>query len=135
MPEYLLLKKCNAINMPGQLISRDKLQAFELLFEDAVGNTYVSWVCCSAIYAEGMVKAISRMVPVNFPPVKPGEEPGEEYTDGQEIRKCRKCGCTEDNACPGPCYWVEPDLCSACVQPFDNDPKKQNPSGLILVKG
>lgn len=30
-------------------------------------------------------------------------------------RKCRVCGCTEDDACAGPCYWVELDLCSACV--------------------
>jgi ParB/RepB/Spo0J family partition protein len=34
--------------------------------------------------------------------------------------KCRKCGCTDSNACedPGdglPCSWVEPDLCSACA--------------------
>jgi len=34
---------------------------------------------------------------------------------------CRECGCTEYD-CSGciertgsPCYWVEPDLCSACV--------------------
>jgi hypothetical protein len=28
------------------------------------------------------------------------------------------CGCTEDDACNhpgfGPCWWVEPDLCSHC---------------------
>ncbi len=29
---------------------------------------------------------------------------------------CRVCGCTEDNACQGGCYWVEPELCSACAQ-------------------
>lgn len=32
-------------------------------------------------------------------------------------RQCRKCGCTEERACPppaGPCFWVEYDLCSAC---------------------
>lgn len=29
--------------------------------------------------------------------------------------KCKICGCTDDNACPGGCYWVEPRLCSACV--------------------
>ena len=32
-------------------------------------------------------------------------------------KKCRVCGCTEDNACLSkgvPCHWVEPDLCSAC---------------------
>jgi len=33
-------------------------------------------------------------------------------------RKCRICGCTDNRACMssrGPCYWVEPDLCSGCV--------------------
>ena len=43
---------------------------------------------------------------------------------------CRVCGCTEINACPGAfggCYWVEPDLCSACAP--DDHP------GLIRVKG
>lgn len=29
-------------------------------------------------------------------------------------QKCRVCGCTEMQACPGGCYWVTPDLCSAC---------------------
>lgn len=36
------------------------------------------------------------------------------------VRACRKCGCT-DLDCSGcwqrtgfACYWVEPDLCSAC---------------------
>ncbi len=30
-------------------------------------------------------------------------------------QKCRVCGCTENHACPGGCYWVEWDLCSKCV--------------------
>jgi hypothetical protein len=30
-------------------------------------------------------------------------------------QKCRVCGCTWENACPGGCYWVEPDLCSQCA--------------------
>lgn len=34
------------------------------------------------------------------------------------VRQCRKCGCTDDRACPGGCWWVpDPDggdLCSAC---------------------
>jgi hypothetical protein len=35
-------------------------------------------------------------------------------------RKCRVCGCTDDDCrqciekIGAPCYWVEPDLCSAC---------------------
>ena len=28
---------------------------------------------------------------------------------------CRECGCTDITACDGGCYWVEEDLCSACV--------------------
>lgn len=34
------------------------------------------------------------------------------------VKRCRRCGCTEDNACmtiQGPCYWVEDDLCSVCA--------------------
>ena len=31
------------------------------------------------------------------------------------ISRCRACGCTDMNACPEGCYWVEPDLCSECV--------------------
>jgi len=34
--------------------------------------------------------------------------------DNEQV--CRVCGCTEDNACPGGCSWVEPDLCSRCVE-------------------
>jgi hypothetical protein len=32
---------------------------------------------------------------------------------------CEGCGCTDDNACPGGCYWVsrDPPVCSACVDP------------------
>ncbi len=32
-----------------------------------------------------------------------------------EERKCRVCGCTQNNACPGGCYWIERDLCSNCA--------------------
>ena len=28
--------------------------------------------------------------------------------------RCRECGCSDFRACPGGCWWVEPDLCSAC---------------------
>ena len=31
-------------------------------------------------------------------------------------RRCRVCGCTQNNACPGGCWWVEDDLCSACAE-------------------
>lgn len=31
------------------------------------------------------------------------------------LGRCRECGCTEAQACPGGCYWVEEDLCSQCA--------------------
>lgn len=39
-------------------------------------------------------------------------------------RKCRTCGCTEHNACPGGCSWVEEDLCSSCVGKEENTEAK-----------
>jgi len=30
-------------------------------------------------------------------------------------QRCRVCGCTNEQACPGGCYWIECDLCSACA--------------------
>jgi len=30
-------------------------------------------------------------------------------------RACRVCGCTDTAPCTGGCWWVEPDLCSACA--------------------
>jgi len=34
----------------------------------------------------------------------------------ESIKACRVCGCTQERACPGGCYWVEADLCSACAE-------------------
>ena len=38
-------------------------------------------------------------------------------TRGQcKVKKCRRCGCTEDRACAGGCSWVaDTDVCSACL--------------------
>lgn len=35
---------------------------------------------------------------------------------------CRVCGCTEEEACPSGCCWVEADLCSTCAQLSDPVP-------------
>lgn len=32
-----------------------------------------------------------------------------------DIRSCRYCGCTDDNACLPTCSWAGPDVCSSCV--------------------
>lgn len=33
------------------------------------------------------------------------------------VRRCRECGCTDEQACWPGCWWVETDLCSACDEP------------------
>ena len=32
-----------------------------------------------------------------------------------KARICRVCGCTDDSACDGGCYWIEEDLCNQCL--------------------
>jgi len=27
---------------------------------------------------------------------------------------CQVCGCTDERACPGGCYWIAEELCSNC---------------------
>lgn len=45
---------------------------------------------------------------------------GVDVDDVEEEPACRVCGCTDERACPGGCYWVpDPeqlvDLCSDCA--------------------
>lgn len=43
----------------------------------------------------------------------------EYFNSRRDLPTCRRCGCTDDNACQDQhgngCHWVEPDLCSACA--------------------
>lgn len=52
---------------------------------------------------------------------------------GAAERRCRKCGCTELHACPGGCWWVGPDLCSACAGVDDRDPRLDPRAGDVLA--
>lgn len=53
-----------------------------------------------------------------------------------KVRKCRICGCTDDDCrqciekTGEPCYWVEDDLCSACKK----DVKKKQDIPILLAK-
>lgn len=49
------------------------------------------------------------------------EAPAAEPTGGV----CRVCGCTDDHACEGGCYWVEPDLCSRCAEIIEQEEKEE----------
>jgi hypothetical protein len=47
-------------------------------------------------------------------------QPFEEFIASRAtLRRCRRCGCTDDNGCQHPgigprCWWAERDLCSEC---------------------
>lgn len=34
---------------------------------------------------------------------------------------CRVCGCTEEDPCDEGCWWIEPDLCSACGAKLEDE--------------
>lgn len=40
---------------------------------------------------------------------------GDVKRDRNGLTRCRVCGCTEIDACPVGCSWVEADLCSVCA--------------------
>ena len=46
----------------------------------------------------------------------------------KEVRRCRMCGCTDDDCrqciekTGYPCTWVEEDLCSACADEMEGEP-------------
>ncbi len=48
----------------------------------------------------------------------------EDETLVEDEQKCRICGCTENDACEGGCYWVENDLCSKCAEKMKNEEKE-----------
>lgn len=43
----------------------------------------------------------------------------------KEEQKCRVCGCTWGNACPGGCYFVEDNLCNKCAEAAKEDSQKE----------
>ncbi|WP_328439314.1 hypothetical protein OHA71_23545 [Streptomyces sp. NBC_00444] len=57
------------------------------------------------------------------PAVSPAQPLNTEHLDVEDIARCVRCGCTEDAACDGGCYWVPnrqlADLCSACATPAE----------------
>ena len=65
------------------------------------------------VLAEDDVVDMLRTVPV-FEPASPEEAQDLMSKIVGSIRKCRVCGCSDFHACPGGCFWVESDLCSAC---------------------
>lgn len=55
----------------------------------------------------------SNLIPAQEPPVET------DGSDPDDRPACRMCGCTNEQACEGGCYWVEFDLCSTCADKAD----------------
>lgn len=72
-------------------------------------------VCCLCGNADVDADSIDDNIFMDFDDYTDDIEDPEEFEEMNEDRKCRICGCTWFHACPGGCYWVEEDLCSACV--------------------
>jgi hypothetical protein len=43
----------------------------------------------------------------------------EQFKVARATQACQICGCTNERACDGGCYWVELDLCSRCAEAED----------------
>jgi hypothetical protein len=35
-----------------------------------------------------------------------------------KVRQCGFCGCTDDAACPGGCFWADQETCSRCAKVY-----------------
>ncbi len=46
-------------------------------------------------------------------------DPNEPMKD-DDIQRCRVCGCDQEHACKGGCYWIEDDLCSQCYEKMNS---------------
>ena len=119
---YLLLILLQSRDVP----SLDDLKGIEKkndLFWEYAGMTVDE-------YRELYLQAAGEVVEDEL---EPKEAAGKKKKGGKKkaaaVRKCRVCGCTDEDCSQcvektgEPCYWVEDDLCSACVNESpDDDP-------------
>lgn len=110
--------KTDAITMQKHLLDIGQMQA------QAMVIGYMRAAYCTLAMIAGETMQHSEMVTLEemgklIDRIVESPEPGGNLT---LTRKCRSCGCT-DNDCRGciertgePCRWIEDDLCSACVE-------------------
>ncbi|MFI5685852.1 hypothetical protein [Streptomyces sp. NPDC051636] len=76
----------------------------------------------------GQVPAITAVAPIRT-----------EHLDQDDEARCVRCGCTEDHACEGGCYWVPNrqliDLCSACATTEELQAMGYVPAGTEAADG
>jgi len=85
---------------------------FQETVDEAEKKVFMDYHCFPNPNDEGIENGL---LPFDEPTQNDVKEIFTEVEDPQPVQKCRVCGCTQERACPGGCYWVEPDLCSSCV--------------------
>lgn len=80
---------------------------------NALSRRFDVYICNTCGMEEALLDAVGKdPLPLNeWAMIKAFDSEDEE--GGQS---CRVCGCTQDNACEGGCYWVEDDLCNRCAE-------------------
>lgn len=96
------------------------VQQLQVLGAEGAWLLNVEAACVEFIDAAGagvldLPGPLTQVLVVRFPAV-------DEVLSGVEVLasapgSCRRCCCTNDHACHGGCFWVAPDLCSACASP------------------
>ncbi|MFJ1664842.1 hypothetical protein ACIOK4_00345 [Streptomyces bottropensis] len=75
------------------------------------------WWCTPACATAAMTAAADQLAAIT--PARPTRPAPMVVED--DVAHCARCGCTEERACEGGCYWVANpqmlDLCSACASP------------------
>lgn len=91
---------------------------------DVVGTTRGKcWWCSPACAIAAMNTAGTELTAADqLAAITPGQPTAPAPTAVEDdVARCARCGCTEDRACPGSCYWVPNqahiELCSACATP------------------
>lgn len=97
-----------------------KLETFELYLAD---NT----VDMPRKYQNLIIYFFMNQYEKNAPEKEPGKIATVITSEPLDVRKCRECGCTDEDCSEciektgAPCWWVEEDLCSACKADQENN--------------
>lgn len=88
---------------------------------DVAGTTAgARWWCSPACATAAMTAAGAELAAADQLAAITPDHPAPMVID-DDVRHCRRCGCTEDRACMGGCHWIPNpqhiDLCSACATP------------------
>jgi hypothetical protein len=106
---------------------RAEIEALEERFNKRLRKLYpvgaeLTWERAGRIYCGKVVDHTGTAISTNYDRLRvENDGTGKQYwITAFDIlraaaRHCRGCGCTDDQACPGGCSWVEDDLCSACA--------------------